>query len=142
MTAPSFSSFPASFKSFPELENEAGSSSRPADALKDRHSRTHKAEGKRKRDEGDEKRKKRSKDLDRNERPKGEKSNPIGRSGERPKSEHSEESKDDLSGHSRLFYADRRGDTYNVAYGGLHAGDVPKYHLVARTSSYRFKSSN
>ncbi|KAJ7293452.1 NRDE-2, necessary for RNA interference-domain-containing protein [Mycena rebaudengoi] len=30
--------------------------------------------------------------------------------------------------HSRLFYSDRKGDPLNIRYGGLHAGDVPKYH--------------
>src|ERR1700722_6037925 len=31
-----------------------------------------------------------------------------------------------------LFYSDRKGDPLNVRYGGLHTGDVPKYHLVDR----------
>jgi hypothetical protein len=31
-----------------------------------------------------------------------------------------------------LFYSDRIGDPLNVHYGGLHAGDIPKHHLVAR----------
>ncbi|EIW86838.1 hypothetical protein CONPUDRAFT_134183 [Coniophora puteana RWD-64-598 SS2] len=31
-----------------------------------------------------------------------------------------------------LFYSDRKGDPLNMTYGGLHAGDVPKYHLVDR----------
>ena len=30
----------------------------------------------------------------------------------------------------RLFYSDRRGDMLNIQFGGLHVGDVPKYHLV------------
>lgn len=30
----------------------------------------------------------------------------------------------------RLFYSDRRGDMLNVQFGGLHAGDVPRYHPV------------
>ncbi|KDR85329.1 hypothetical protein GALMADRAFT_234148 [Galerina marginata CBS 339.88] len=29
------------------------------------------------------------------------------------------------------FYSDRKGDFMNIQYGGLHAGDVPKYRLVA-----------
>ncbi|OSC99517.1 DUF1740-domain-containing protein [Trametes coccinea BRFM310] len=29
-----------------------------------------------------------------------------------------------------LYITDRRGDPLNVRYGGLHAGDVPKYRLV------------
>jgi hypothetical protein len=31
-----------------------------------------------------------------------------------------------------LFYSDRRGDSLNVRFGGLHAGDVPKHFLVDR----------
>ncbi len=30
----------------------------------------------------------------------------------------------------RLFYSDRRGDMLNIQFGGLHAGDVPRHHLV------------
>jgi hypothetical protein len=30
----------------------------------------------------------------------------------------------------RLFYSDRRGDFLNIQFGGLHVGDVPKYHVV------------
>jgi hypothetical protein len=29
-----------------------------------------------------------------------------------------------------VFYTDRKGDRLNVSYGGLHAGDIPKYRLV------------
>jgi hypothetical protein len=36
------------------------------------------------------------------------------------------------SGSPLLFYTDRKGDPMNVRYGGLHAGDVSKYHLVDR----------
>src|ERR1700734_4217273 len=28
-----------------------------------------------------------------------------------------------------VFYTDRKGDHLNLSYGGLHAGDVPKYRL-------------
>ena len=31
---------------------------------------------------------------------------------------------------NRFFYSDRKGDLLNVQYGGLHAGDIPKYRLV------------
>lgn len=33
---------------------------------------------------------------------------------------------------TRFFYSDRKGDKLNVKYGGLHAGDIPKYRLVGR----------
>jgi len=34
-----------------------------------------------------------------------------------------------------MFYSDRKGDRYNIEYGGLYAGDVPRYHLVNRKLS-------
>lgn len=30
-----------------------------------------------------------------------------------------------------VYFSDRKGDSLNVRYGGLHAGDVPKYRLYA-----------
>jgi hypothetical protein len=33
-------------------------------------------------------------------------------------------------GFNRFFYSDRKGDLFNIQYGGLHAGDIPKYRLV------------
>ena len=33
-------------------------------------------------------------------------------------------------------YSDRKGDRFNVHYGGLHGRDVPKYHLVGRMSFF------
>ena len=29
-----------------------------------------------------------------------------------------------------VYFTDRKGDPLNVRYGGLYAGDVPKYRLV------------
>lgn len=37
-----------------------------------------------------------------------------------------------------LFYSDKKGDALNVRYGGLYAGDVPKYRLVGCTSFVSF----
>ena len=31
---------------------------------------------------------------------------------------------------NRFFYSDRKGDLLNIQYGGLHAGDIPKYRIV------------
>lgn len=33
-----------------------------------------------------------------------------------------------------VFFSDRKGDQLNVTYGGIHAGDIPKYHIVDRKS--------
>lgn len=37
---------------------------------------------------------------------------------------------------SRLFYSDRKGDRYNIEYGGLHQRDIPRYHIVGRKLVY------
>ncbi|KAG1757705.1 NRDE-2, necessary for RNA interference-domain-containing protein [Suillus lakei] len=34
-----------------------------------------------------------------------------------------------------VFFSDRKGDQLNVTYGGIHAGNIPKYHLVNRGRS-------
>ncbi|KAF9527838.1 NRDE-2, necessary for RNA interference-domain-containing protein [Crepidotus variabilis] len=34
---------------------------------------------------------------------------------------------------NQLFYSDRRGDVLNVQYGGLHTGDIPRYHVVSNS---------
>lgn len=34
---------------------------------------------------------------------------------------------------TRYFFSDKRGDQYNIQYGSLHEGDVPKYKSVSRT---------
>ena len=33
-------------------------------------------------------------------------------------------------GFNRFFYSDPKGDLLNIQYGGLYAGDIPKYRLV------------
>lgn len=38
------------------------------------------------------------------------------------------------------YFADRKGDTLNVAYGGLHTHDVPKYKMAGCTSHLFFFS--
>lgn len=48
----------------------------------------------------------------------------------RSEPEHVESHKHDES--LRYFYSDRKGDPLNIQYNGLHRGDVPKYHWVAR----------
>lgn len=30
----------------------------------------------------------------------------------------------------RLFYSDRQGDEYNIRYGSLHKGDIPRYRRL------------
>jgi hypothetical protein len=118
MTAPSFSSFPT-FDSIPEFDpDEQRSRSSP------------KLEGK------DEKRnRKGEKDKHKRDKRRSEKSiRPVDHS-YLPRSTKDDESlkyEEDKQHKetSTVFYSDRKGDHLNVRYGGLHAGDVPKYRLV------------
>ncbi|PFH54787.1 hypothetical protein AMATHDRAFT_134942 [Amanita thiersii Skay4041] len=112
MTPPSF---PPSFASFPQLDQPPESPSRLLDASGHPSRR--------------EKRKKQK------HKDKGENDKEPAKS--RPNHDHSELAAsvdlDRLTGEDdswRYFYSDRKGDILNVQYGGLHPGDVPKYHLV------------
>ncbi|KAG6878633.1 hypothetical protein C0993_001156 [Termitomyces sp. T159_Od127] len=98
----SASSFPPSFSSFPDLE--AGpSTSRSAVSTK-----------------------KRLREKDKNEKRKEKSLKDKERHGSiRDTSSVENET-------SRLYYSDRKGDRYNIQYGGLHAGDIPKYHIIDR----------
>lgn len=128
MSAPSFSSFPPSFSSFPDLdptpskEREAGSSRKE----------THR-EGKERREETSSKHRRRDKE-DKKER-KREKERHKSRHGNDQPSTRDEGTRDrrdtePSASEHRFFYSDRKGDRMNIQYGGLHAGDVPKYHVL------------
>ncbi|KAF9022470.1 hypothetical protein BDZ89DRAFT_1102857 [Hymenopellis radicata] len=106
MSAPSFSSFPPSFSSFPD--DEPGPSNRPTpDATS-----TRKSDKKHRKDK-----------EDKHGRDKKGKS-------ERKERHRSERTVDEEA--TRYFYSDKRGDQYNIQYGSLHEGDVPKYKSVSR----------
>lgn len=105
MAAPSFSSFPPSFSSFPELPD-------PKSDGKLSEKRKHKSKG----DNGDRKSKRK-------------------RDKQREQSQYDQPAEARIVANeqaSKYFFSDRKGDALNIRYGGLHAGDVPKYHLVAR----------
>jgi hypothetical protein len=131
MSAPSFSSFPPSFSSFPDLDLDP-SPSRPAsvppkswrsgeDEKKKRVSHKNKLD---KLDKGKDKNKKRKRDHN---------TEAINLDDEKLKAAEDTKRRDGDDFHN-IFYSDRKGDHLNVRYGGLHAGDVPKYHLVGRMS--------
>lgn len=110
MSAPSFNSFPLSFSSFPEL-NEVGSGSRSNGNSK----RSKDGESERKRHKH--RRKPRSSSRSRHV----ENQSPgVVTAPERDEFQ-------------RIYYSDRKGDSLNIQYGSLHAGDVPKYHLAGGT---------
>ena len=110
---PSFSSFPPSFSSFPDTD--AGPSNLRKSSSKDKEKERDKS-GKQKKSKHESRRLK---------------------SHRHDKSEAQEErlgqnrDVEELST-SRFFYSDTRGDPLNVKYGSLHAGDIPKYHVVGR----------
>lgn len=132
---PSFSSFPPTFGSFPELE--PGPSKSSGDSLsakdKDKHKKT-KSKSKREDRDG---RERRRDDRDEDEGRRKKKPKRLDRTQDEyldaKRVSIPRESVENLAADSatRSFYSDRKGDILNVKYGGLHAGDVPKYNLVA-----------
>ncbi|KAF8973700.1 NRDE-2, necessary for RNA interference-domain-containing protein [Flammula alnicola] len=112
MSAPSFSSFPPSFSSFPDPD--AG----PAKNKKRREETSPKERGRVTEGHNHGRDKNRHKPRLRKEVKKDE---------ERPAQPTEPHVPDVLN---RFFYSDRKGDPMNIQYGGLHSGDIPKYHLV------------
>ncbi|ESK97958.1 hypothetical protein Moror_896 [Moniliophthora roreri MCA 2997] len=109
MTAPSFSSFPPSFDSFPDLE--AGPS-----GIKDLAKKEHSSKKKDKSGDKD-------KHKDRKKRKRDE-SSQLADSGDN--------SSRGSDNNSRYFYSDWKGDPLNIQYGGIHKGDIPRYTVVNR----------
>jgi hypothetical protein len=136
MSAPSFSSFPPSFASFPDLDLEESRDHPQGQQKKGEHKEDkHQKDKKRKRD--------RHKDsVSHTKSAKQKDESILVLDDERLKAEEDRRRRDgeetiaDIgpSG-SPLFYSDRKGDPLNIRYGGLHSGDVPKHHLVGRKSS-------
>lgn len=136
MSAPSFSSFP-SFNSFPDLDPGPSkpSSKKPEESKRSDKDRKKGEKDKKKNDKKGERHKKH--DLSSvDEEPRHKK-------GRRRRDEDDHRKHDkflesrieprDIESTTRtLYYSDRRGDQLNLTYGGLHAGDVPRYNLVCR----------
>lgn len=117
MNVPSFSSFP-SFDSDSGPRNPPSTSPSSSKPEIGRHHRHKKDKDKRDKDKRD-KKKDRSTD------------NRSIHDDERLKAEEDRKRTDEKP----LYFSDRKGDNLNVRYGGLHAGDVPKYRLYASTSA-------
>lgn len=115
MSAPSFSSFPPSFSSFPDLESgihEVNASDKPKKEKKHKARRTSTDKDSEDRHRKSERHRERAK--------------------KEPKTSFLHHTDDDeRNGTNRLFYSDSQGDKMNIQYGGLHAGDVPRYRMVA-----------
>jgi hypothetical protein len=125
MTTPSFSSFP-SFDSFPELDpgpSGRRSTSPPQPKRIDEKRR----KDKEKRDKGKHRQDKRHSEKSTRPADHSSDSRIAVPDDERLKAEEDRQRKDTSPA---VFYEDRKGDRLNVRYGGLYAGDVPKYRLV------------
>lgn len=147
MSAPSFSSFPPVFDSFPDLD--AGSSSGPTTRGSRSIKRDDRGDKKPKpdRERKDEEKKERKRDSDKRERKKEKKHRRKDDDDEREHSskyrkrrsspyDENEENRGFATiaaeSYNRLYYIDRKGDELNIKYGSLHSGDIPKYWHVAR----------
>ena len=148
MSAPSFSSFPPSFTSFPDLDpGPSKRSSTPSEQPTD----TKKREKKRiDQDDKDRKERKHKHNKHRGrtspDRHTSRKHEVIAYAGfddERAKAKEdstlrAEKSYASSANKEQLpYYTDRKGDPLNLQYGGLHAGSVPRYHLVSGESVHR-----
>lgn len=134
MSAPSFSSFPPSFGSFPDLDRKAEVASSSGHQEKEGERREEHSKKVKHRD-----RDRRSDKRDRNSRKnKGgsrhkEKKLARGLNDEQLKSEEDRHARLGATydgGAPGLFIIDKVGDPMNVVYGGLHAGDIPKYRRM------------
>ncbi|KAI0080269.1 DUF1740-domain-containing protein [Panus rudis PR-1116 ss-1] len=159
MSAPSFSSFPPSFSSFPDLEPapskpKASSSRDRSPPRKKEHKDKRDTKDKDKDKEKDKREKEKEKEKsDKKKHRRHHKDRDSGTEDEHRKKKSRKHKDRDVSEHPRdyaqvqpfayeetyspldtktIFYSDRKGDPLNITYGGIHRGDVPKYHLVAR----------
>lgn len=130
MSTPSFSSFIPSFSTFPDLES--ASNSRPGNsALSSKEDRRHEKKKKtdglsaHRRSREERKIKKRRKERSMSSHGRG-----CSLTREKERSLQRNDNEYQHSEYDRLFYSDRRGDPLNIQYGGLHAGDIPRYHVV------------
>ena len=116
MSAPSFSSFPPSFASFPDVDQQLSQDEREP-----------RRKDKRKRNDDRHRDKKRKRETDE----KGHKHRRHHHDGDLLTIAKPTDTLDaDKEPEWRLFYSDKRGDMLNIQFGGLHVGHVPKYNLI------------
>lgn len=131
---PSFSSFPPSFSSFPDL----GGGSRqdleaePSIAVQERGSKDKESDRKKKKRDTRDKQSRlgRISSRRREEGIKDSQGNVGAFDDERLKAKEDSArrtSRQDVS--QPGFFSDKKGDPLSMQYGGIHAGDIPKYHL-------------
>jgi hypothetical protein len=120
MTSPAPKSFP-SFSSFPEFDSGPSNQRSPPRSQDDKR-RKEGAKG----DKDKRRRDKHRSDKSRRQVDNTDESRGTVQDDERLKAEEHRQRK----GTPAVFYTDRKGDRLNIRYGGLYAGDVPKYRLV------------
>ncbi|PCH33837.1 hypothetical protein WOLCODRAFT_61797 [Wolfiporia cocos MD-104 SS10] len=148
MSAPSFSSFPPTFSSFPDLDPGPSKSKDETHQSKKRSKKEERGEDerkqrKRRREKGERGRssehgrgKEHSSHSRRRDEDRERDRHYGGVDDERAKAEEDGRMRNEYEPLSRgpdalpLYITDRKGDPLNVRYGGLHAGSVPRYHLV------------
>lgn len=138
MSAPSFSSFPPSFTSFPDLD--PGPSKRSSTPKNDAPS-SKKPSKHKERDDVARKDRKRKHEKHKHDALSHSKRHRSEKGYVRPDDD-ALKAQEDASlrreeayniqrpGSPPLYFTDRKGDPLNVQYGGLHAGSVPRYYLV------------
>ena len=148
MSAPSFTSFPKSFSSFPDFEEGSSSlpnsrQSRDSESRKNREYESerhgHSKKRSRSRERTDRKKDKRKRerhgtDDDKKRRHRDRAHNERSEEGHRSQTGQTRVDSSDLmyrEDGSILFVFDRKGDPLNVTYGGLHSGDIPRYRFFA-----------
>ena len=142
MSAPSFSSFPPSFSTFPDLDSEPSSSkAAPEVSSKSKKDRSEKNSSSRKRKKDDDPKPKKDKEKKRKHSSRSSKAYDLFEDERDVRSREREKPLEDiinpLSGIDEdkpIYYSDRKGDPLNVTYGGLHVYDVPKHFLADRKS--------
>jgi hypothetical protein len=133
MPAPSFSSFPPSFGSFPDVEDnpsrEASSSSSQRKGLKEKDEASDRKKKKRDRREthADQSQ---TFSHERGHRNHNLKADNYSFDDERIKAEEMLRTAKQQDVPQLAFFSDRKGDPLNVQYGGIFSKEVPKYHLV------------
>ncbi|KAJ2919274.1 hypothetical protein MD484_g1134, partial [Candolleomyces efflorescens] len=123
-----------SFTSFPQLEAEPSRPQSPSyeSQIKSERRKHGKSGSSSKRRDHERRRdlsKERRRDKDRHNR--REKEKHRDKDGNRREDERRGRADDTVDESYRLFFSDRRPDHLNVQYGGLHAGDIPKYRMKA-----------
>jgi nuclear exosome regulator NRDE2 len=132
MSAPSFSSFPPSFGSLPDLdkkEEKAGPSGQKPknDELREEHSKKNKHRDRDKRRDKHDRDGRRTKDHSGGKDGKLTYSRRDDEQVKREEDRHARLGATYSGGAPGLFVVDKVGDQMNVVYGGIHGGDIPKY---------------